>query len=159
MSTTSLRTLVPRGLNTIVKENNIARFVDPQFTIDKLRLSRSAYLGHLESGNQKGKKIYSPNRPLPTLVQYVSVVDIYKLWRSASTEASASPMIIIIIYIYIYIYIVAEQYIPTHLTTVTPRSANVYIPLILYYHLILRSSLAWLWRLYMSEPRNRTLSN
>ena len=103
MSTTSLRTLVPRGLNTIVKENNIARFVDPQFTIDKLRLSRSAYLGHLESGNQKGKKIYSPNRPLPTLVQYVSVVDIYKLWRSASTEASASPMIIIII-IYIYIY-------------------------------------------------------
>ena len=104
MSTTSLRTLVPRGLNTIVKEDNIARFVDPQFTIDKLRLSRSAYLGHLESGNQKGKKIYSPNRPLPTFVQYVSVVDIYKLWRSASTEASASPMIIIIIYIYIYIY-------------------------------------------------------
>ena len=66
MSTTSLRTLVPRGLNTIVKENNIARFVDPQFTIDKLRLSRSAYLGHLASGNQKGKKIYSPHRPLPT---------------------------------------------------------------------------------------------
>ncbi len=53
--------------NTIVKEGNIARFFDPQFTIDKLRLSRSAYLGHLESGNQKGKKIYSANRPLPTL--------------------------------------------------------------------------------------------
>ena len=60
---------------TLVRDSdgNI-HFHDRAFTLARLNLSRSHYLGHLSSGTRKGFKVYSIRRALPTFTSYANIL-------------------------------------------------------------------------------------
>jgi len=60
--------------NTIILLNSQMKFLDPNFTLDKKHLTRSAYIGHLESGKTKSYKVYSIHRPSPTQTGYPNML-------------------------------------------------------------------------------------
>ena len=55
-------------------EANAVTFKNPRFILDSHHLSRTAYLGHLPEGNEKGQKVYSIHAPLPTFASYNNIL-------------------------------------------------------------------------------------
>ena len=61
--------------DTIITEpDGRLTFLDPHFSLQRKHLTRSAYLGHLHEGRDKGCKVYSIKRPCPTFTSYGNVL-------------------------------------------------------------------------------------
>ena len=61
--------------NTLLRtDNGFIEYYDQSFALAHCHLSRSHYLGHLNSGKRKGFKIYDIERPLPTFTSFGNIL-------------------------------------------------------------------------------------